>query len=115
MKSRLAIITALVTIATGSPVKAEDTQLGYRAHVVGAMASAECFVRNKGFTQEQVDDLLKDYINNHPQLKLAYSWATRSPKAKEALQVLRPYMASDCDDINLSDEEAGKLIHPYLE
>ena len=73
MKSKLVIITALVSIAVGLPVKAVDTRIDTRSQVVRALASAECLVKYGHFTREQVYEMIQLYINDNPQLSAAYS------------------------------------------
>ena len=111
MKNLLLLTALMVSVL---PVEAEDTQLMNRARVIGAFAGAECGVRIGMFTQEQADDRVQDYINNHPHLNTAYSWATTSNKAMEAVQALTSHMDSECN-FTISQYEAGKLMVPYLE
>ena len=63
MKSKLVIITSLVSIAVGLPVKAVDTRIDTRSQVVRALASAECLVKYGHFTREQVYEMIQLYIN----------------------------------------------------
>ena len=114
MKSKLAIITVLVTIAIGLPVKAEDTRIKNRAQVVGALADAECLVKYGKLPKEKVYEMIRFYINDHPQLIAAYSWALVSPKAKTLVKKLLPYQGFDCTGLMLSEQEADRLMLPYL-
>ena len=109
----LLLLTALMVSAL--PVKADDRELGNRAHVIGALAAAECGVRTELFTRKKADELISTYINENPQLQSAYSWATTSLKAQTALQVLDPYMNAQCDGFSLSEDESERLIGPYLD
>ena len=115
MKSKLPIIAALATIAIGLPAKADDTRFTNRFRMIGAMTYATCRVRKGDITEEQAREISKKYANKYPELNAAYSWAITSYKALEAVQALVPHMNSECDEINLSEEEFHQLIKPYLD
>ena len=115
MKSKLVIITALVSIAVGLPVKAVDTRIDTRSQVVRALASAECLVKYGHFTREQVYEMIQLYINDNPQLSAAYSWALVTPTAKALVKELGPYVGFDCRGLIFSEEEADRLMLPYVE
>ena len=116
MKSKLAIIALLAAFGcTGLPSKAIDENLENKLTVVGILAGADCVVRNRGSDPEQVNKRIQGLIDENPHLKAAYIWVTTSDKAEEAVQALRPYHTSDCDDLTLSNEEANSLVAPYLE
>ena len=119
MKSKLAIFALLAAFGcTGLPSKAIDENLENIEHkltVVGILAGADCFVRNKGYDPEQVNKRIQGLIDENPHLEAAYIWAITSDKAEEAVQALRPYHTPDCDDLTLSEEEANSLAAPYLE
>ena len=115
MKSKLAIIAALVSIAIGLPAKADDTQFANRLQMVGVLTSAACVVRNGEMKEEQARELIQGIVNNQPGLNAAYSWATTSDRATEAVQTMVPYMNSECNDLTISEEEAQRLIKTYLE
>ena len=108
----LLLLTALMVSAL--PVKADDQELGNRAHVIGALAATECLVRKGDMTEEQAKELMNVYVSKNPELDAAYSWATTSLKAQTALQVLSPYMNAQCDGFSLSEDESERLIGPYL-
>ena len=107
------LLTALMVLA--SPVKADDTLLLNRAGIVGALAAADCNVRNGEITEKQARKLMKEYVNENPGLNAAYSWAKTSDKAWEAAQALVPHMTADCNGFTISQDEAGRIIKPYLE
>ena len=115
MKSRLAIIAALVSIAIGLPAKANDTRFSNRLTMVGVLTSAACVVRNGEMTEEQARELIQEIVNANLDLNTAYSWATTSDKAKEAVQIMVPYMNSECNDLTISEQEAQRLVKTCLE
>ena len=115
MKSKLAIIAALVSIAIGLPVKADDTQFTNRKNAIGLLTGADCLVRNGWMTEEQTRELIQAALNNNPELNAAYSWATTSDKATQAVQIMAPYMNSECNNLTISEEEAQRLMKPYLD
>ena len=115
MKSKLAIIAALVSLAIGLPAKANDTRFSNRLTMVGVLTSAACVVRNGEMTEEQARELIQEIVNANPDLNTAYSWATRSDKATEAVQIMVPYMNSECNDLTISEQEAQRLVKTYLE
>ena len=109
----LLLLTALMVSAL--PAKADGTQFTNRVRMIGAMTYATCRVRKGDRTEEQARELSKKYVNKYPEVKAAYSWAITSYKALEAVQALAPHMNSECDEINLSEEELNQLIKPYLD
>lgn len=109
----LLLLTALMVSAL--PAKADDTRFTNRFRMIGAMTYATCRVRKGDITEEQAREISKKYANKYPELNAAYSWAITSYKALEAVQALAPHMNSECDDINLSEEEFHQLIKPYLD
>lgn len=115
MKSKLVIITALVTIAIGLPAKADDTRFINRAGMIGAITNVDCHVRKGDITEEQAREIMKEYANKSSELNATYSWALSSDKAWEAVQALAPHMNSECNDLTISEEEAQRLIKPYLD
>ena len=58
---------------------------------------------------------MKEFIGENPELNATYSWALSSDKAWEAVQALAPHMNSQCNDLTISEEEAQRLIKPYLD
>ena len=115
MKSKLPIIAALATIAIGLPAKADDTRFTNRVRMIGAMTYATCRVRKGDITEEQAREISKKYANKYPELNAAYSWALSSDKATEAVQIMVTYMNAQCNDLTISEEEAQRLMKPYLE
>ena len=115
MKSKLPIIAALVSIAIGLPVKADDTQFTNRLEMIKMLTSADCIVKNDALTEEQASELIQEVVNDKPHLNAAYSWALSSDKATEAVETMVIYMNAHCNDISISEEEAQRLMKPYLE
>ena len=109
----LLLLTALMVSAL--PAKADDTRFINRAGMIGAITNVDCHVRKGDITEEQAREISKKYANKYPELNAAYSWAITSYKALEAVQALAPHMNSECDEINLSEEELNQLIKPYLD
>ena len=109
----LPVVGAL--LLSTSPAKADDTRFSNRLQMVGVLTSADCLVRKGEITEEQAGELIQVVLNKNPQLNDAYSWATTSDKATKAVQTMVPYMNSDCNDITISEEEAQRLMKPYLE
>ena len=108
------ILLLAALVMSSVPVKAEDTRIKNRAQVVGALADAECLVKYGKLPKEKVYEMIRFYINDHPQLIAAYSWALVSPKAKTLVKKLLPYQGFDCTGLMLSEEEADRLMLPYL-
>ena len=109
----LPVVGAL--LLSTSPAKADDTRFSNRLQMVGVLTSADCLVRNGWMTEELTRELIQAALNNNPELNAAYSWATTSDKATKAVQTMVPYMNSDCNDITISEEEAQRLMKPYLD
>ena len=109
------ILLLAALVMSSVPAKADDTQFTNRVRMIGAMTYATCRVRKGAITEEQARELSKKYVNKYPEVKAAYSWAITSYKALEAVQALVPHMNSECDEINLSEEELNQLIKPYLD
>ena len=113
MESKLVIITALVTIAIGLPAKADDRQFSNRDRMVGLLTGVDCRVRKGDLTEEQASEVMKQFARENPELNAVYPWATTSEgsyKAWEAVKLLAPYMNSECDGINLSQEKVPGAI-----
>tara|TARA_B100001063_G_scaffold202347_1_gene196068 strand:+ start:194 stop:532 length:339 start_codon:yes stop_codon:yes gene_type:complete len=108
----LLLLTALMVSAL--PVKADDTRFLNRSTVVGALAGTDCFVRKGKMTEEEAKEVINYMLSVYPELNAAYSWALSSDKASKAVQVILPYLNSDCNKMSLSEDEAQRLIGPYL-
>ena len=80
-----------------------------------SLMKAKSHLRNGEITEKQARELMKEYVNENPGLNAAYSWAKTSYKAWEAAQALVPHMTADCNGFTISQDEAGRIIKPYLE
>ena len=109
------ILLLAALVMSSLPAKADDTRFINRVRMIGGMTYAACRVRKGAITEEQAREISKKYVNKYPEVNAAYSWAITSYKALEAVQALAPHMNSECDDINLSEEEFHQLIKPYLD
>ena len=109
------ILLLAALVMSSVPVKADDTRLFHRSTVVGALAFTECLVRKGEITEKQAKELMNEYVSENPELNAAYSWSLTSDKVSKAVQALVPHMNSECDEINLSEEELNQLIKPYLD
>ncbi len=109
----LLLLTALMVSAL--PVKADDTGFENRLEMIGILTSADCVVKNGAMTEEQASELIQRIVNDNPNLNTAYSWAITSNKATEAVEIMVTYMNSHCNDLTISEEEAARLIRPYLD
>ena len=109
----LLLLTALMVSAL--PAKADDTRFTNRFRMIGAMTYATCRVRKGDITEEQAREISKKYANKYPELNAAYSWALSSDKATEAVQIMVTYMNAQCNDLTISEEEAQRLMKPYLD
>ena len=107
------LLTALMVSAL--PVKADDTGFENRLEMIGILTSADCVVKNGAMTEEQASELIQRIVNDNPNLNTAYSWAITSNKATEAVEIMVTYMNSHCNDLTISEEEAARLIRPYLD
>ena len=96
------------------PVKADEKRILNRSTVVGALEGVDCQVRNGKMTDEEGKELMNIFKSFNPELKDAYSWALSSDKASKAVQALTPYVKSDCKASTISDDEARRLLRPYL-
>ena len=108
----LLLLTALMVSAI--PLKADDTRLLHRSTVIGAFAAAECLVSKGEIIEEQAKALMNEYGSENPELNAAYLWALPSDKVSKGLQALVPHLNSDCDDHTVSEDEALRLVGPYL-
>ena len=109
----LLLLTALMVSAL--PAKADDTQFTNRKNAIGLIIGADCLVRNGWMTEERTREMTQEIVNKSPELNAAYSWATTSNKATQAVQTMAPYMNSECDNLTISEEEAQRLLKPYLD
>lgn len=114
MKSKLSVITTLAVIAsTGLPSKAVDKELKNRATIIAIMTIAKCHVNAGKATDEQANELLQKYLQEHPHALTAYEWFENSRNAKAAVEAMRPYYGPDCFGTS-SGEEAQKELMPVL-
>ena len=109
----LLLLTALMVSAL--PAKADDTRFRNRLEMLGILTSADCIVKNDALTEEQASELIQEVVNDKPHLNAAYSWALSSDKATEAVETMVIYMNAHCNDLTISEEEAARLIRPYLD
>ena len=67
MKSKLAIIAVLATIAiTGVPLQAVETEITRRGYAIAGVVYAQCDVAKGLLTQEQADGTYRDSIKYYP-------------------------------------------------
>ena len=114
MKSKLAIITALVSIAIGLPAKAVDTRLSNRLELIAFLSYAECYVKTGMYSKDVVDKQFQSLLNASPRLNAEYLWGSTSPKVKQVLQELSPHMNSQCDNYTISDDQLREIFSPIL-
>ena len=97
-------------------MKAQDGQaseISKTMMMVGFLAAAECFVINGHGTQEEVDEITRDTLNERPNLKPAYTWLTTTPNGNAAIQATIPYLTPDCSELTADEGEIGEVIMPF--
>ena len=114
MKSKLAIIVALTSIACiGIPLQAEETEITRRGYAIVDFVYARCWLEKGLATQEQLDDARRETLKRHPDKKAAFEWAKTSPNGKAAIHALMTYVDDNCDINITTDEQFMELIGPY--
>ena len=118
MKSKLAVITALVSIAfAGLPVLGQSAEITSeyqnRARVIGFIAKGKCLIKIERITEEFRDAVTLTYLRDNPELKPAFEWVTTSSNGKAAVKAMTPLYDIKCNLIP-SNKEIGKVIAPYM-
>ena len=118
MKSKLAVVTALVSITyTGLPVlgqSAEITSENFnRARVIGFVAKGKCLIKIERITEESRDAIYRNYLRDNPELKSAFEWVTTSSNGKAAVKAMTPLYDIKCNLIP-SNKEIGEVLAPYI-
>lgn len=118
MKSKLAVITALVSIAfSGLPTPGQSAEITRenlnRARVIGYVAKGKCLIKIERITEEFYDAVNLTYLRDNPELKPAFEWVTTSSNGKAAVKAMTPHYDLNCNLI-LSNKAAGEVIVPYL-
>ena len=115
MKSKLTVITALVSIAfTGLPASGQSAEAMYRARMIGFLAKGQCLLKNGSITEEFRDAATRTYLRDNPELKPAFEWVTTSSNGKAGLKAMPPLYDIKCKLIP-SNKEIGEVIMPYVE
>jgi len=115
IKTKLSIITAIATIAcTGLSAQAAESELARKQQMIGFLAAGQCIVNTGMATQETVDGWAGQYVNEDPDRKPAYQWATTSPNGKAAVQATVPFLTPDCGGVSISDEQFARVMMPYF-
>ena len=116
IKTKLSIITAVATIVcTGLSAQAAESELARKQQMIGFLAAGQCIVNTGMATQEAVDGWAGQYVDEDPNRKSAYDWATTSPNGKAAVQATVPFLTPDCDGVFISDEQFARVTMPYFE
>ena len=120
MKSKLAVITTLVTITfAGFPTPGQSTEVTRerfnRARVIGFIAKGKCLVKIERITEEFRNAATLTYLKDNPELKPAFEWVTTTSNGKAAVKAMTmtPHYDINCN-LLLSNKEAGAVIMPYL-
>ena len=115
IKTKLPIITAVATIVcTGLSAQAADSEFARRQQMIGFLAAGQCIVNTGMATQETVDGWADQYVNEDPERKPAYQWATTSPNGKAAVQATVPFLTPDCGGVSISDEQFARVMMPFF-
>ena len=118
MKSKLAVITTLLTITFAGLLTPgqciEMTRERFNiARAIGFIAKGKCLVKIERITEEFRDAATFAYLRDNPELKPAFQWVTTSSNGKAAVKAMTPLYDLKCNLIP-SDKEIGRVLAPYI-
>ena len=114
MNSKLAIITALASVAfTGLPLQAQTTQMKNRTEIISSLAAAQCHINAGNITEERANEIMNEIVQERPHLKNAYLWALNSDNARAAVEGMTPTIGAECNS-EITDEVVINVLLPNL-
>ena len=117
MKYKLAIITALASIACSAlPLQARpsEAEMNARSESVGYIAAMKCFL-NKGLIDQATGDrLVVQFVTEEPQNKPGVVWVQTTTAGIAAVQALLPHFKPDCKSLTDGPRKIGEVLYPYI-